>query len=391
MKHYDIITVGLGAMGSATLYQLSKRTKNVLGIDQFSPPHNMGSSSGETRITRLANGEGAAYIPLVFRSNEIWKELEKETGESLLVQNGGLILATEDVKQNIFHGKKDFLAQTIEIAKKHNIKHDVLTSEEIRKKFPQFNLFGSETGYYEYEAGFLRPENCIKAQLSLAQGNGAEINTNEKVLFILPMENGEGVTIKTNKDTYTAKKAIVSPGPWIQNFVEDKYKNLFRVYRQVLYWWDSKNHDKTFLPENFPIFIWLFGKAGYYGFPASHGVKSGVKIGFDYIKNTTNPDAIDRKVTENETKEAYRKYIADRFLGLTDTCIKAATCMITFTSDADFIIDTLPEYPQIIVASPCSGGGFKHSAAIGETLAEMAIDGKTSIPMQAFSFNRFTE
>src|SRR5439155_885129 len=112
----------------------------------FSPPHTYGSSSGETRITRLANGEGEAYTPLVFRSNEIWRELEKETGESLLVQNGGLILATADVKENLFHGKQDFLFQTIEIAKKHNIKHDVLTTEDIRKRFPQFNLVGTERG-----------------------------------------------------------------------------------------------------------------------------------------------------------------------------------------------------------------------------------------------------
>jgi len=388
MKYYDVVVVGLGAMGSAALYQLSKQETNVLGIDQFSPPHDMGSSSGETRITRLANGEGEAYTPLVFRSNEIWKELEKETGESLLVQNGGLILATEDVKENLFHGKQDFLSQTIEIAERHNIKHDVLTTEDIKKRFPQFHLVGTETGYFEYEAGFLRPENCIKAQLSLARKNGATINTNEKVLEVIP--DGDGVRIKTNKETYSANKVIVSPGPWIRTFVGEEYKDMFKVYRQVLTWWDSKDHSDAYLPENFPIFIWLFGKKGFYGFPAAHGVDSGVKIGFDYLETTTNPDEIIRTVTEEETQAAYKTYVEDRFPGLTEP-LKSATCMLTFTSDADFIIDALPDHPQILIASPCNGGGFKHSAAIGEALAEMALHGKSTISLEAFSFNRFVK
>jgi len=297
------------------------------------------------------------------------------------------VLATEEVRGNVFHGKPDFLAQTIEIAKKYHIKHEVLSAAEIKRRFPQFNLVGTETAYYEYDAGYLLPEACINAQLTLAKKQGAEINIDEKVLEIIP--DGGGVVVKTNKDTYLADKAIVSPGPWIKDFVSDDYKDIFKVYRQVLYWWDIKNHDTAFLPENFPVFIWLYGKEGYYGFPAVHGVEGGVKIGFDYLESTSEPDDINRVVSKEETEAAYEKYIADRFPGLSNRCLNSAVCMITLTSDASFIIDTLPSHPQIIIASPCSGGGFKHSAAIGQVLSELALNGKSSIPIEAFSMNRF--
>lgn len=384
MKRYSTIVVGLGAMGSATLYQLSKSSKNILGIDQFNPPHSFGSHSGESRITRIANGEGEAYVPLALRSNQIWKELEELTGEKLLIQNGGIVLATEDVRENLFHGKPDFLAQTVSVAEKYNIKHEVLSTAEIRKKFPQFNLVGTETAYYEYDAGYLLAGPCISAQLNLATKQGADIHTNEKVLSIEP--EGSGARITTSKETYFADSVVVSPGPWISKLLPD-YQKIFSVYRQVLYWWDTK--DTAFLPENFPVFIWLFGKQGYYGFPAVHGIDSGVKIGFDYLDTTTDPDAIDKNVSLAETEAAYRMYIAERFPGLSQRCINSAVCMLTFTPDSNFIIDTLPDHPQIVIASPCSGGGFKHSAAIGQTLSELGTGVRPSLDISAFSLSRF--
>jgi sarcosine oxidase len=371
MKHYSTIVIGMGAMGSATLYQLSKNSKNILGIDQFNPPHSYGSHSGESRITRIANGEGEAYVPLALRSNEIWKELEQRSGDRLLIQNGGIVLATEDVRENTFHGKPDFLAQTIAV-------------EAIRQQFPQFNLVGSETAYYEYDAGYLLADPCIQVQLQLAKEQGAKIRTNEKVTDIQPV--GNGVRIATSKDTYYADSVVVSPGPWISKLLP-RYQNLFRTYRQVLYWWSTQ--DPAFLPENFPVFIWLFGKQGYYGFPAIHGVESGVKIGFDYLDTTSDPDTLERNVSAEETEDAYRKYIADRFPHLNHQSINSAVCMLTYTPDSNFIIDTLPGYPQIVIASPCSGGGFKHSAAIGQILSELATMKQPSLDISTFSMSRF--
>lgn len=386
-KAYDVVVVGLGAMGSAALYQLSKRNIRVLGIDQFSPPHSLGSTHGESRITRQAIGEGSHYVPLVLRSYDIWKELEKETKMDLLTTCGGLIMTSG--KDLIHHGSK-FFEETIASAKKYYIKHDLLESRDISKHFPQFKLSGNERGYFEYVAGFLRPENCISAQLMLARKYGAIIHQGEKVLAVTPVGESK-VRVKTDKDEYEAEKVIVSVGPWISNLLEDEYKKYFKVYRQVLYWFETSDYQ-LYDPKKCPIYIWEFGNEpdnAIYGFPALNGPTGGVKIASEQVEISTDPENVAREVREEEKENIYKRFIRPHFNGLTDNVIKAVTCLYTVTPDSCFVIDTHPQYPQIILASPCSGHGFKHSAAIGEVLAEMATDTKTTIDISKFTFRRF--
>src|SRR5271166_2855489 len=151
----DIAVVGLGAVGSAAIYQAAKLGARVVGIDRFVPPHDQGSSHGETRITRQAIGEGREFVPLVFRSNEIWRELEVATGRTLMTQNGGLILAAPGVKGS-HHGSGSFLQDTIDAAVEYEISHEILNSTDIRQRFPQFRITEEEQGYFEPGAGFLR-------------------------------------------------------------------------------------------------------------------------------------------------------------------------------------------------------------------------------------------
>ncbi|RZJ57552.1 MAG: FAD-dependent oxidoreductase, partial [Acidovorax sp.] len=113
MPHYDAIVVGLGAVGSATLYQLARRGARVLGLDQFAPPHTLGSSHGQTRITRLAVGEGDQYVPLVRRSHEIWAELEAATGQSIYTRTHGLVLGPRDGATARAGKPDDFVRRTI--------------------------------------------------------------------------------------------------------------------------------------------------------------------------------------------------------------------------------------------------------------------------------------
>src|ERR1044072_7169290 len=240
---YDAIVVGLGAMGSAAVYQLAKRGAKVLGIDRFRPPHDLGSSHGETRITRQAIGEGEEYVPLAIRSYEIWREIEAETGTEsggLLTVSGGLVMAST-VNTNSLHGSGNFLGQTISCAEKYGIKHSVLAADEIRRQFPQFAINRDEIGYYENEAGFLRPENCIKAQLELAQKYGAEIHFAEKVLSF------DGNEVATEKGKYPAARIIISAGPWVNEFVSEEYWDIFKIYRQVLYWFQLREDADNYL------------------------------------------------------------------------------------------------------------------------------------------------
>ncbi len=388
---FDAIVVGLGTMGSASVYHLAKAGRCVLGVDQFSPPHTWGSSHGDTRITRLALGEGEAYVPLVLRSHELWREIENATNEPLLTVTGGLIMG-RSTKQVIGHGQADFLQTTINSAKTYQIEHSVLTTPEIRTRFPQFELTGDEIAYYEPSAGFLRPERCIAAQLLLAEQAGATIHRDEQLLNVAPSPTNDRVTIQTTRGSYTAGQLVLSLGPWLPQFLPVPYTQIFKIFRQVLYWFRPYKTIDQYRPSNFPIFVWIFGDTAedaMYGFPAVNGENGGVKVATEQYHVTTTADTVERVVTHAEVEAMYQRYVAGRLPGLSSDCIKAVSCLYTVTPDSGFVIDCHPEHPNIHIVSPCSGHGFKHSTAIGEVVAQRVIDGKSVLDVSTFSFDRF--
>ena len=389
-NRYQTIVIGLGAMGSAAAYQLAKRGNKVLGIDRFSPPHVHGSSHGDTRITRQAIGEGEEYVPLVLRSYEIWEEIERETAKQILTVTGGLIMS--GVEGVMRHGSP-FFNQTVACAEKFGIAHRLLTSDEIQKRFPQFRLKGTERGYFEEKAGYLRPELAVEAQLELARRYGAELALQEKVLSLSVTSEGK-VKVNTVRGEYAAENLILSAGPWITGLLGEEYRQYFTVYRQVLYWFDVTGPISQFEVPNFPVWIWEFGRAVedlMYGFPAIDGTGGGIKVAFEQYVTPTHPDAVSREVSGQEIEAALRRYIQPHFTDVTERCVKAMTCLYTVTPDHRFVIDRHPEHSNIILASPCSGHGFKHSAAIGEVLAQLITQGRSEIDISPFSLRRFTQ
>lgn len=225
VNKFDAIVCGLGAMGSAAVYQLAKRRNKVLGLDQFSPPHVNGSSHGESRIIRQAIGEGEEYAPLVLRSYELWREIEYETGKKLLTITGGLTLQSQK-NEAVMHGRRGFLEQAIRCAEKFDIRHDILETADIRRRYPQFAVT-DERAYFEYETGFLRPELCIETQLHLARRHGAVIQTDETVLSVESLADS-AATVKTHRGAYSAGKVIVTAGPWIDRFLPPAYAHCSR-------------------------------------------------------------------------------------------------------------------------------------------------------------------
>jgi sarcosine oxidase len=388
MANYDTIVLGLGATGSAALHQLAKRGVRVLGIDRYAPPHIHGSSHGDTRVTRLAIGEGAHYTPLVKRSHEIWREMERGTGAELMVQTGGLIISSS--AQTSHTHVEGFFDNTVAAAKEHRIAHEIIDAKEIRRRFPAFAVQDNEIGYYEPEAGFLRPEACVKANLDLAKKHGAEIHTNEQAIRFDIAPNA--VTVTTENGTYTADKLIVAVGPWLPDLLDLVHTTPFKIYRQVLAWFDAKDSIAQFEPGRFPIFIWeLQGLGqGLYGFPAIDGPRGGVKVATEEYAATTTPDAAAREISPEEISAIYETYVAPHFPSLSPKCVKVTTCLYTVTPDAGFVIDTHPDSERVIIASPCSGHGFKHSPAIGEILADLAQKGRTSFDISPFCLSRFT-
>ena len=210
MENYDLIVIGLGAVGSAALCQSALRGARVLGIDRFHPPHEFGSSHGETRITRQAVGEGAEFVPLVLRANVLWRALEAATGERLLVQNGGLILLDGVEAQG---AGASFYQQTVDCARRFGIAHEILVADEMRQRFPQFVLQDGAQGYFEPGAGFLFPEKCVAAQLRVARENRAELRTGEIVTEVIA--DSSQVVVQTNRSRYAAGGVVLSPGAWM--------------------------------------------------------------------------------------------------------------------------------------------------------------------------------
>src|ERR1051325_3013691 len=373
-SRFDTIVIGLGAMGSAALYQLAKAGQRVLGIDRFMPPHRLGSSHGETRITRLACGEGPEYTQFARRSHKIWRELEAQTGKSLLVQNGFLAISGEGPGA-ANHENPDFLGTTIKAAERAGIAHELLTHAEIRKRYPAFNVIDGDRAYFEPEAGYVHPEDCIAAQLQQASALGAEIRANE---IVTGFTTTGSVSATTDRGTYTAEKITISAGAWLPTLLP-KHAQDFIVRRQVLYWFKLKPDVQlgSYRPENFPVYIWqLPARQAIYGFPWTGEGAPTIKIATEQYDTSTSAQALDRTVSERETRAMYEEYVAPYFPGASPDCDRSSVCMYTCVDGARFIIDELPDDPRIIVASPCSGHGFKHSAAIGEALADLAINGK---------------
>ena len=383
-KPFDAIVLGLGAMGSAATYQLASRGASVLGIDQLKPPHELGSTHGDTRITRIACGEGPEYSPFAKRSHQIWRDIESRTGRDLLTQNGLLVISGKG-QRAAGHENPDFLKTTVTAAAAANIGYEILDGRTIRERFPAFNVNDDDEAYFDEVSGFVRPESCIEAQLQLAATSGAMLRFYEKVLKFEP--DGDGVQVTTGVCTYRAKKLIITAGPWINQVLG--LDRQFSITRQVLYWFGLKNQSQyaEFLPERFPVYIWqLPAPQSIYGFPLIGHPEQGVKIATEQYEDTTTPDTVRRSVSPDEITEMFRTYVGPFFPGLDENCVKTKVCLYTCVKNARFIIDHHPDIKNVIIASPCSGHGFKHSAAVGETLAQMAL-GQSHLDVSKFSFS----
>lgn len=381
-KIYDIAVIGLGALGSSALWHLSKSGKRILGIDQFSPPHEMGSSHGETRITRLAVGEGMDFVPLVKRSHEIWKELESISGEKIMHTTGGLLFDS-GVDTWSKHGSEGFFDRTVRFALEGNIPHEILDSKEVKSRFGEFNLELTGRAYYEPSAGFLKPELAIKTQLALAERNDAVIKTHTKVHAVEP--HSGGVLIHTNHGTFEAGKVLLSAGPWVKDFLPAFHKSQFKICRQILHWMPAEKG--CFEMGKTPVYMWGFGAGAedfIYGFPSLDGQT--VKMASESFVESNHPDTLNREVSQSEQGAFLEQKIIDRFNGIEKKVLKSKVCIYTVTDDANFVVDELPDFPEVMVASACSGHGFKHSAALGEAIAQKLLEKNTEVNLRPFQW-----
>jgi len=374
-KHYNTIVVGVGGMGSATVYQLAKRGKRVLGIERFDVPHDQGSSHGYTRIIRLAYYEHPSYVMLLRRAYELWETIERHTGERLLYKTGSIDAGPAD--SWVFKGS---LQSVVE----HDLPHDVLTGTEINQRWPGYQLPLDIMGVYQPDGGFLVPERSIVTYTEAAHALGAEVHGRETVLEWQPL--GDGVRVITDRGEYTADSLVFTAGAWSAKALPF-LRRLSMPERQVLAWLQP-DRPELFRPENFPVFNLLVEEGRYYGFPV-FGIP-GFKFGkYHHFEELANPDTYPREPTI-EDEEMLREFAARYFPDGAGPTMTLKACMFINSPDKHFIIDLHPDYPQVSYATGFSGHGYKFASVIGEIMADLAERQQTRHDINLFSLERLT-
>lgn len=370
---YDVIVLGCGGMGSAAAFELARRGRRVLALEQFAPGHDRGSSHGRTRVIRQAYYEHPAYVPLVRRAFERWYDLEQRTGRRLLTECACLNLGPPD--RELIQGVQRSCAE-------HRLPVEVLSAEGIRRRFPVFRPEDGWVGVLERTAGFLAVEECVRAHAEEAARLGAVVRTQERVTSW--EATGRGVTVTTERDRCHAASLVITAGPWAAQLLGRLGARL-TVMRQVMLWFATAD-DARFRRDRFPIYLMDTPLGYYYGLPVIDplGHKAARHYGADEL---ADPAAIDRSPTDADAapvRDFLSRYLPDAAGELRH----AQVCIYTLTPDRHFVIDRHPDHPQVALAAGFSGHGFKFASVVGEILADLVERGRTEWPIELFRIGR---
>ena len=376
MATYDAIVLGLGGMGSAALFELARRGRRVLGLEQYPLVHARGSSHGHTRIIRTAYYEHPGYVPLVRRAFERWHELEQLTGRHLLTGCGCLTLGPAD---------GELVTGVRAAAREHGLAVAELTAEEVCRAYPAVRVPDSMCGLLETEAGFLYVEECVRAHLDAAAHRGAVVRAEEAVVAWTP--RGDTVEVRTTSGVYHAARLVVTAGAWATRLLADIGVPL-SVMRQTLLWFAPPD-PAVFRRDRFPVFIADTPAGAFYGLPMID--PRGVKLARHYgAPELPSPDGVDWAVTDAD--EAPVRQFGDTYLpGTLGRRTDGQVCLYTLTPDRHFVLDRHPGHATVAVAAGFSGHGFKFAPAVGEVLADLAEAGRTAHPIEMFRASRFAE
>jgi sarcosine oxidase len=362
-NEYDTIVVGVGGMGSAAAYQLSRRGQRVLGLERFEIPHTFGSSHGVNRIIRKAYFEDPAYVPLLQRAYRLWTDLEEDSSERLLVITGGIDAAPE--RHPVFQSSLDS-------CRRHGLAHEVLTGNEVNRRFPGYSLPESHMAVYQPDGGYVMSEKAIIAHAGGAIDRGADIHTSEKVIEWASA--ADQVEVRTDKGSYRARSLIFTAGAWSTGLL-DGLAGMAVPERQVLAWFEPFEPD-LYDPAVFPIFNLEVDEGHLYGFPIE--TIPGFKIGlYHHRREVVDPDTMDRE--PNTEDEAVLRQVTERYFPrAAGNTLDLKTCLFTNSPDEHFIIDFLPGHSNVVVAAGFSGHGYKFASVVGEILADLAMEGGTN-------------
>ena len=370
-ERYDVVVVGVGGMGSAALYHLARRGKRVLGLERFDVPHELGSSHGVTRIIRLAYFEHPAYVPLMRRAYELWRELEQEADEQLLHVTGIV-----EAGERIYDG-------TLRACEEHDIPHEAIDGHEVGHRFPGYRLPDDLPAIFQPDGGFVLPERCIVCHVQGALARGAVVRARERVLEWSETENGVRVT--TDREVVETERLVLTAGAWSQD-VARLPAGMVRGVRQALAWLQP-TRPELFAPERFAVFNLALDDEHFYGFPV-FGIP-GFKLGrYDHFGEGGDPDAISREPTLAD-EEPLRAFAGRYFPDGAGPTVALKTCLFEPSPDEHFLIDAHPETPHAVFGAGFSGHGFKFCSVVGEILADLALEGETRHDIGFLRLGRF--
>ena len=379
-ESFDAIVIGVGSMGSAACFELTRRGFRVLGLDRFPVPHENGSHTGQSRIIRKAYFEHPDYVPLLESAYRAWADFERLSGEKFYTETG-LLYAGPD--------HSALIKGVQESAVRYGIAVEDLAPAD-RSRFSVFDIPADYRVLYEPQAGFLTPESAISAYVRCAGAMGARFLFGEKI--IRWQQDGEGVTVETSAGSYRAARLVLAGGAWTSQLLPDLASRL-KVTRQIIAWFHTRQPER-FAPERFPCWLIDEQETGnvFYGFPQLDPSRfpgpQGLKVAQHDPGPVVDPERSDRHVSESET--GILAQFMDRFMPDQRSDISALkSCLYTYSPDEHFIIDAVPGTDgRVVLAAGFSGHGFKFVPVIGEILADLALSGATGHPAAFLSLDR---
>lgn len=377
--HCDAVVLGVGGVGSAAAMHLARRGLSVVGIDRFRPPHDRGSSHGATRVIRKAYFEHPDYVPLLERAYPLWRELEQQTGQSLFLPVG--VLQIGPVAGPVLSG----IAASVE---RFGLKIDQLDAAEVQARWPGFHVPEGCIGLFEEDAGLLRVEACVQAQLAEARRAGADLRFDQQVLSWTPHD--DGVDVETGDIRVHAKYLVISAGAWADSLLRERLlaeRNIeLQVLKKDLYWYGTSG-TVYHADDGYPAFLFDLPEGVFYGLPAldAEGLKVGQHTRGVVVEDPTevnrDPDPADQAQTE--------QFLEQCLPHLTRELTRHAACLYTMSPDHHFIVDRHPAWPHVVFAAGLSGHGFKFVNVLGEALADMVQGQPTQMPLDFLSLARF--
>jgi sarcosine oxidase len=370
-----VAVVGTGSIGSMSLWHLARAGVDAIGFEQYAPGHDQAAAGGESRIFRTAYLEGPQYVPLLLRARELWRELEEESGVDLLDLNRGLMIGHEesDAMRNVLASARDF-----------DLPHRLLDIDEMRREFPQHAMREGEVAFLDEWAGVLRPEFAVLAAATAAQDRGARVVTGSRVLDVEP--GPDGVRIRCDDRSWSVEQAIVTAGPWTNRFVPALAEHV-HPRRLVMTWYHPRGAIDDYRPERFPIFIRDTGDVHIFGIPTLDGGSVKVAPHASYGE-MADADDLDRNVAAADLGPI-NAAVTELFPGLVPTPVRVAAYMDAYTSDGHAMVGAMPGADNVWLLGGFSGHGFKMAPAFGQVAADLAINGKTTLPIDHLDPTRF--